>query len=225
MGATKIMVIRHAEKPDSYGSTGTAFYGVDPTGSLAGNPDGDKHLITQGWQRVGALVTLFAPLRGTVAPPLAKPQFLFASDPGKMHEKGGHGPSKRPAETLSGVAASLGLTPNTSFADTAYDDMIEAALACQGAVLIAWQHEDIPLLSKTGSPGISQSILDHTDTPAATSSGWHIPKKWPKGPLWQGGQPEARYDLVLVFDRPTGTGPITDFALYGQMLIAGDQTV
>jgi hypothetical protein len=86
MGATKIMVIRHAEKPDSYGSTGTAFYGVDPTGSLAGNPDGDKHLITQGGQRVGALVTLFAPLRGTVAPPLAKPQFLFASDPGKMHE-------------------------------------------------------------------------------------------------------------------------------------------
>ena len=34
MGATKIMVIRHAEKPGSY--NGTQYFGVNPTGDIAG---------------------------------------------------------------------------------------------------------------------------------------------------------------------------------------------
>ena len=32
----------------------------------------------------------------------------------------------------------------------------------------------------------------------------------------------ARYDLVFVFDRPAGNGPIEKFSLVGQMLLAGD---
>ena len=32
----------------------------------------------------------------------------------------------------------------------------------------------------------------------------------------------ARYDLVFVFDRPAGDGPIEKFSLAGQMLLAGD---
>jgi hypothetical protein len=33
----------------------------------------------------------------------------------------------------------------------------------------------------------------------------------------------ARYDLVFVFDRPGGDGPITGFTLFPQQLLAGDQ--
>src|SRR3984893_16824802 len=58
MGATRIMVIRHAEKPGTY--NGTQYFGVNPTGDTAGK-DGSKHQITTGWQRAGALVTLVAP--------------------------------------------------------------------------------------------------------------------------------------------------------------------
>lgn len=42
--------------------------------------------------------------------------------------------------------------------------MVTSALACDGAVLIAWQHEDIALTAKTGSPGISGEILTPTGT-------------------------------------------------------------
>lgn len=225
MGPDIIMIVRHAEKPDAYGAVGTQYYGVDPTGSIAGNPAGDKHLITQGWQRAGALVSLFAPGlgKGTVAPPLAVPKFLFAADPGDMKETDGKGPSKRPAETLSAVASVLGLTVNTDFADTDYHHMVKTALTCDGPVLIAWQHEDIPLLNKAKDPGMSQSILDHTKTPAAQAAQLNIPKSWPHGPLWTGGPAEARYDLVFVFQRDAAnTGFITGFSIQAQRLLAGD---
>ena len=90
--------------------------------------------------------------------------------------------------------------------------MVTSALACDGAVLIAWQHEDIALTAKTGDPGISQEILTQT----GTTGTFNIPASWPAGPKG------ARYDLVFVFDRPTGNGPITDFTLLAQQLLAGD---
>ena len=58
MGATKIIVIRHAEKPGSYG--GVSYFGVDDVGSVSGDA-GKEHLVTLGWERAGALVGLFAP--------------------------------------------------------------------------------------------------------------------------------------------------------------------
>jgi hypothetical protein len=42
MGATKIMVIRHAEKPGSY--NGAQYAGVNNLGTVAG-VDGAKHLV------------------------------------------------------------------------------------------------------------------------------------------------------------------------------------
>jgi len=86
--------------------------------------------------------------------------------------------------------------------------MVKAALACDGVVLIAWQHEDIALTAKTGVPGISQEILTQT----GTSGTLGVPTTWPGD----------RYDLVFVFDRPSGTGPVTAFALFPQQLLAGD---
>jgi hypothetical protein len=73
------------------------------------------------------------------------------------------------------------------------------------AVLIAWQHQDIP--------GISQSILTQTRPLLGT---FNIPKTWPTD-----RRGAARYDLVFVFDRPAGDGPIEKFSL-GQILLAGD---
>jgi hypothetical protein len=54
MGATRIMVLRHAEKPGVY-------HGVSYDGVRAdGRPD-PKSLVTLGWERAGGLVALFVP--------------------------------------------------------------------------------------------------------------------------------------------------------------------
>ena len=202
MGATKIMVIRHAEKPGSY--NGVQYAGVNNLGTLAGD-DGAKHLVTLGWERAGALVTLFAAPWGPKTPSLATPQFLFASDPIAKHDDdtSDEGPSQRPYETLTALAAKLSLSIDTSHGKNHYAKMVKSALACEGVVLIAWQHEDIALTAKTGGPGISQEILAQTETTGT----FNIPTSWPTGPAG------ARYDLVFVFDRPSGSGPITGFTL------------
>ena len=207
MGATKIMVIRHAERPGSY--NGVSYSGVDNVGSVSGDA-GKKHLVTLGWERAGALVGLFAPPHGPKTPVLATPQFLFASDPAAQPDDvaGDEGPSQRPYETLTALAARLGKTVDKSHRKRHYAKMVEAALACNGVVLIAWQHEDIALTTKTRDPGISQEILTQTGTAGTLG----VPPTWP----------DARYDLVFVFDRPSGSGPITAFTLFPQQLLAGD---
>jgi hypothetical protein len=82
------------------------------------------------------------------------------------------------------------------------------ALLRDAAVLIAGQHQDIP--------GISQSILTQTRTPLET---FNIPKTWPTD-----RRGAARYDLVFVFDRPAGDGPIEKFSLGQTLLAAGALT-
>lgn len=216
MPTTKIMVIRHAERPDVY--EGGQYDGVSPTGDVCGD-DAKKHLTTLGWQRAGALITLFAPPWGPRHPALATPDFLFASNPtgaldAATDDVPGGGPSQRPAETLIPLSKRLGLTTNAHYDKNHYSEMVSDALACDGVVLIAWQHEDIPLQNKAGAPGLSQCILQQTNT---TDNRLRIPSSWPKGP--QG----ARYDLIWVFDRPTGLGSIASFTLVPQVLLAGDQ--
>lgn len=219
MGATKIMVIRHAEKPGNY--NGRQYEGVDAAGDACGG-SGSEHLVSLGWERAGGLVTLFAPPWGPKGPTLATPQFLFASNPsdseGGGASSGGDGPSQRPYETLTAVAAALGsggtaMSIDQNFAKKDYKGMVAAAVNCAGVVLISWQHEDIPWVDKKGKPGISQHILTETGT---AGKPFKIPLSWPSGP--QG----ARYDLVWVFDPPSGSGPITRFTLFAQMLPAGD---
>jgi broad specificity phosphatase PhoE len=69
--ATKIMFIRHGEKPDDNGSVRA----VDENGAHDPN-----ELTVRGWQRAGALVRFFAPPNGKFShPALATPTTLFAA--------------------------------------------------------------------------------------------------------------------------------------------------
>ena len=159
MGATKIMVIRHAEKPAPYG--GINYAGVDAAGTTCG-ADGEESLVTIGWERAGALVTLFAPPWGPKAPALATPQHIYASNP--TAKQSGDLPSQRPYETVTAVAAKLGLTIDAKRKKGDYAKVVQDALGKDGVVLICWQHEDIPLVADGNVPGISRYILTDTGT-------------------------------------------------------------
>jgi hypothetical protein len=197
MGATRIMVIRHAEKPGVY--DGVRYDGVRADGKADA-----KSLVTLGWERAGGLVTLFAPPYGP-AQGLSTPGFLFAADP-EDKGAGGRGngsddePSQRPYQTLTAVARKLDLAIDTKGKKAKFKEMADGALECDGVVLIAWQHQDIP--------AIGHHVLRHTRT-----SGLAVPADWPG----------ERYDLVWVFDRPTGSGPVTAFRQVPQLLLAGDR--
>ncbi len=129
---TKIMIIRHAEKPPAIG---------EPFGVTAQGDQDVESLTIQGWQRAGALACFFAPTHGPLqSAELATPQFLFASE-----SKSGGG-SSRPVETITPLASKLGLTPTTRKKSN-LDKLAAEAMACGGTALISWQHEDIPLIA------------------------------------------------------------------------------
>lgn len=128
--ATKIMLLRHAEKPGK----DSAPYGVTAAGERS-----KESLEVRGWQRAGALANLFAPADEHLANgALAKPQFLFASKP--LRRKG----SKRPLETITPLADKLAVRINSNFPRNDYKSMIDEVLTCDGVVLICWQREYIP---------------------------------------------------------------------------------
>ena len=118
--ATKIMIIRHAEKPPPSN---------DPAGVTPAGTQDPESLIVQGWQRAGGLVNLFAPSRGPFQSPyLATPQTIIAS--WKSATKG----SQRPLQTITPLAGMLQLTPNT-FPESELSQAVGAALAATGTVL------------------------------------------------------------------------------------------
>ena len=127
--ATKIILVRHAEKPEKDG----APYGVTRKGER------DKEsLQVLGWQRAGALIALFAPPNGKFDASLAKPRFFFASKP--LKRKG----SKRPIETITPLAEKLAIEINSDYERADFDNMLEEVSSCRGVVMISWQREYIP---------------------------------------------------------------------------------
>jgi hypothetical protein len=173
--ATKIMVIRHAEKPTD------ADQGVSPSGT-----DDKRELIIQGWQRAGALACLFAPARGALqSSALATPQFLFASDDS----------SQRPKETITPLAERLNLKIDLDFGKGQESELVQAAKAKSGTVLISWQHEAIP--------AIGNAVVGNNTT---------VPQKWPGN----------RFDVVWIFDLNQASGKY-EFTQVPQCLLAGDE--
>jgi len=129
---TKLMIIRHAEKPDmAAGIAGVTEAGV-----------ADKNELTpRGWQRAGALVRLFNPYpSASLRTGLAVPRTIFAGPPTDDN------PSKRPMHTVAALANDLSLNICTTFALRQEKELVAAALGAAATVLICWHHERIPKL-------------------------------------------------------------------------------
>lgn len=177
------MVIRHAEKPTQ------AAAGVKEDGDQSSHD-----LIVQGWQRAGALACFFAPTHGPLQSSLiTTPQFLFASAPTSNNSNSDESQSHRPEETIKPLSEKLGLTINLGFAKGQEGAMAQAAQACDGPVLIAWQHENI------------------YDIAQAIPGGSVAPQHWPGN----------RFDIVFVFTLDNSTNHY-NFAQVPQSLLAGD---
>jgi broad specificity phosphatase PhoE len=190
MAATNtILLIRHAEKPDLAKPGSPA--GVNGAGAA------DQHSLTPvGWQRAGAWAELFAPSLPGAVPALPRPERIFASRYTGT-ENGIGSKSRRPEQTVSPLAAKLGLTVDASLTEGQERELVEALLAASGTVLVCWQHEKLP--------GIARTIPSTGGTPA----------DWPEGrynPIlrFRRGEREAvwSYDqlvpLLLAADLPDG---------------------
>jgi hypothetical protein len=203
--ASKIMIIRHAEKPpDNPPPDGITIDGVEDPESL----------IVRGWQRAGGLVNYFAPQQGGSFhnPAIVTPQTIYASmiktkdtdtgeSAGKKKKKIGS-KSKRPQETVTPLIEMLGnaATSNFTFNKGDEEDLANSAMSCKGAVLICWEHQSIP--------AIAASLPVDPKKPA--------PGSWPVDPHGQG-----RFDVVWVFDLKQKSGKYS-FSQIPQCLLAGD---
>ena len=125
-GPTKIMVIRHAEKPVPDRTEGVRW---------RGEPNSES-LTALGWQRAGALVHFF---EHPYAPRIARPDHLFAVsfDRAKIDS------SRRSRQTLRPLAQKLGLTVNDRLGKEQEDQLVQTFAALSGTVLVAWAHESI----------------------------------------------------------------------------------
>ncbi|SOB79210.1 hypothetical protein [Streptomyces sp. 1331.2] len=171
-GAAVVMIIRHGEKPDG------GHPGLDENGKQDG-----KSLTERGWARARALPSLFSP----PAPGLHTPARIFAAaDQGPL--AGAH----RMRQTVTPLAAALGLTVDTGYAESQESALAGAALAGAQPVLICWEHSRIPRI---------------VEALGAVGSG--APAAWPD-----------RFDLVWVFSRPAGGA--WSFQEVRQHLLDGD---
>jgi hypothetical protein len=176
-----ISLIRHAEKQLGEGPP----YGVSADGSR--DPES---LTPRGWQRAGALVGLFTPRadrRGAAI--LPTPTLLFASEVGPQSH------SRRPLETLLPLSERLGLALDQPLLRDDLDRLVEVILACDGDVLVAWEHKRLPL--------IANRLVGEESS---------VPQLWP----------DDRFDLVWVFE-PDSTGGSWRLRQVPQLLLAGDR--
>jgi hypothetical protein len=158
--ADKIMIIRHAERPEEGENAAPFPCGVNEKGEY------DKESLTPlGWQRAGALVRLFVPRSPAAAlpdPRLASPKLLIAS-----HVAPGS-PSRRPRQTISAIAKALNghAEVNHSLPKGAEDKVAEAALAAAGPVLVCWEHGRIDNIVRKfahGAPGVPDKFPERFD--------------------------------------------------------------
>lgn len=174
MTASRIILLRHAEKPDE------EHGGVD----AHGHPDGDE-LSVRGWQRAGALARLFAPGGGG----LGVPDALFAERPCAAH------PSRRCISTLQPLADRLGLTLDQRFQRGEEVELAQALSGADGLALAAWDHRSLGRLARAllgdtakGPPEWPPSCFDRFWILSRAGSGWQL-EDVPQG-LLAGDAPE-----------------------------------
>ena len=185
-----IFIIRHGEKPPAPNPSSTApTIGID----VDGNPDSSS-LTPLGWQRAGALATLFSPYGGQLRAGVLTPTELFSPS----YPKGA--PGHRTHDTIFPLSQ---LLPSVTFDDTTYaegdEKWLAKAVAAQttGVTLICWEHSHIP------------TIANHIVGKANESE---IPQKWPGD----------RFDVIWAFT-PSSSGGYS-FTQLPQMLLFGDST-
>ncbi|HET7528085.1 MAG TPA: hypothetical protein VFK10_19245 [Burkholderiaceae bacterium] len=129
MGPSRIMIIRHAEKPIP-----GRVKGVRARGELD-----EASLTALGWQRAGALVSYFQKPRTSH---IICPDHLFAV----RFDLAGAASSRRSRQTLNPLSRALGIRIDDRFGEGQESQLAQAVQKVSGAVLIAWAHEQIPKL-------------------------------------------------------------------------------
>ncbi len=194
MTPTKIMIIRHGEKPpESPNKKGPWRVQLD-------GQESPKSLIVPGWQRAGALNAFFAPYQATPTNPLiATPNHIYAASPDNE--------TQRPFETVTPLAAWLKYEQQTPQFNTDFKvgggekdgekAMVASVLSLSGVVLICWEHKNI-------MPNIMSAI----NSSVRISNYSKIPPSWPNV-----------FYLVWVLDLAQGT---YTWSFTNQNLISGD---
>jgi hypothetical protein len=106
------------------------------------------------------------------------------------------GPSRRPDETISALAARLDLTPDDSIPKGKESKLVEKLKESEGVVLVCWEHKAIITDILPGLP---------------VSNDKDLPDKWSGD----------RFDVVLRFDRAHDSETMVFKPLYPKLL-SGD---
>jgi hypothetical protein len=180
-----ILIIRHGEKPVDGGASGVDASGV---------PD-SRSLTALGWQRAGAWTAVFVPALGQAAA-LPRPTAIFASALARQEdlENGFGGRSRRPRETVVGLAARLGLDIDLSFTKGRERDLAWTLAKVEGVALVCWQHEAIAAIVKALAPEA------------------RVPEGWPGD----------RFNVIFRLERDDPTSPWT-FSQLAPVMLAGDK--
>jgi hypothetical protein len=196
-GPTKIMLIRHGEKP--------TIKHQPPFGVTRDGEQDWESLTVRGWLRAAGLARLFNPV-GNQFPnaALERPTAIYASaprDPGTALQQDEGSKSKRPWQTIIPLAQELGITPILNFEKGQEADLAKQVLTQEGVILISWQHEAIG--------DIVRNLVAGNEPEAA------IPVQWP----------DSRFDVVWVLDPPAPDKHRWKFTQVPQRLLPGDADV
>jgi hypothetical protein len=177
-----LLMIRHGEKPHH------GDLGVDEQGNT--NEDG---LSPKGWERAGALVTLFAPNHTTLNSTLPSPGALVTPKYAKLVH--------RPYLTLLPLSQRLGVTILSEHpVDADPTKIVRSLLALETvAVIVCWEHAH--LVNIVGAVANTVLVANRGD----------VPRSWP----------DDRFDVIWRFDLDEQTGKWT-FGSLDQQLLAGD---
>ncbi|MBM3689519.1 MAG: hypothetical protein FJW80_07695 [Actinobacteria bacterium] len=126
-----VVIVRHAEKPESGGP-----HGVDHHGSPSG-----RGLTPRGWSRSGALAVRMAHAGGA-GDVLPKPEAVYATGTDAHHE------SDRPRLTAHVVADRLQLHMLSHLGRGDEAKLVKEVVAAGVPTLIVWDHGHIPTLTK-----------------------------------------------------------------------------